>query len=576
MTKQRYDVISSEPSNPWMAGISSLFTRDFFESVRDHLNDGGIFVQFAHGYSMDWSVFSMIGRTFADVFPNSIIVNTDPASRGGDYLLIGVKGEGKMDAETAAKRLEFARRSKNIVLPDHRLFFNMILSEDLDELFGDGPVHSENRPRLEFAAPRLLYTNDPSIRRNIADNGRLSDGTQAIVRANRTDIERQIGFAAYALSVYRPGFAFQNGVELSKATPEQRERFSRLLEDYCRKNVDRGVFLLRDAEIRDRCVSAQMRMLETRMAAAREKAPYLRRLAEMSSSAGELDSAVAYYTRALSLYPDDVETLMSLGVVLTNQGKFAEAIEQHRRAIEIAPHSPRVYNNLGGTLARQGKIAEALTCFAEALERDPDFADAHFNMGNALASQGNLEQAAERFAAAIRLRPDFAEAYNNLANAFLSRGRFDDAIAQYTAALRIQPDYALARYGLGSALASQGRTREAIGQISRAVEIAPDYVEALTGLSWMLATGDDAALRDGVRAVRLAERARAVGGEDNPLILDTLAAAYAETGEYERAAQTARQAAAMARSAGGPEWAQEIDKRVELYARGLPFRTAAR
>jgi len=54
MTNQKYDVISSEPSNPWMAGLASLFTRDFFELARARLNDGGIFVQFAHAYEMDW------------------------------------------------------------------------------------------------------------------------------------------------------------------------------------------------------------------------------------------------------------------------------------------------------------------------------------------------------------------------------------------------------------------------------------------------------------------------------------------------------------------------------------------
>jgi tetratricopeptide (TPR) repeat protein len=171
-------------------------------------------------------------------------------------------------------------------------------------------------------------------------------------------------------------------------------------------------------------------------------------------------------------------------------------------------------------------------------------------------------------------RPGFAEAYNNLANAFLSRGRFEDAAAYYTAALRIQPQYALAEYGLGSALANQGRTREAIAHFARAVELSPDYVEALSGLAWMLATDGDAALRDGVRAVRLAERARGVAGTDNPRLLDTLAAAYAETGEYARAADTAQRAAALARSSGSEAWAQDIEKRAELYARGLPFRSA--
>jgi spermidine synthase len=571
MTNRTYDVISSEPSNPWMAGIASLFTRDFFELVKDHLNDGGIFVQFAHGYSMDWNVFAMIGRTFSEVFPNSILVNTNPSGKGGDYLLIGTKGEGKMDENVAARRLKYAQLSKNITLLDHRLFYNLILSEDLKRLFGEGPVHTENRPYLEFAAPRLLYIDDPAIRRNISDGQWLSDGTREITRRNKDDIDTQIDFAAYALSVHSPEFAFQNNVDLSAATPDQRERFSELLVDYCGNNTDRGVFSLKDGEIRERCASAQAQTLEKRMAPAKDKAPYLKRLAEISSYRGELDRAVDYYSEALSLSPNDVEAHTNLGVVLANQGKYAEAVDQHLKAIKLAPEAPRSYNNLGWTLALQGKTAEAIKSFSEALKRDPDFADAEYNMGNALASQGNLNDAAAHFASAIRLNPDFAEAYNNLGNVYLSQAKFDDAIAQYKAALRIKPDYALAHYGMAEALAGQGRTGEAISHLSKTLELSPNYVEALTGLAWMLATDSDPKLRDGARAVTLAKRACELRGDDQPLLLDTLAAAYAESGDFSRAVDTAQKAEKLARSAGGPEWAQDIEHRLELYRRGLPF-----
>ena len=141
----------------------------------------------------------------------------------------------------------------------------------------------------------------------------------------------------------------------------------------------------------------------------------------------------------------------------------------------------------------------------------------------------------------------------------------------YSAAVRVQPDYALAHYGLGSALAAQGNTRQAIEHLSRAVELDPDYVEALNHLAWILATGSDSKFRDGASAVKLAERACELTGDKHPLLLDALAAAYAESGEFDMARQTAKRAISMARSAGKPEWAEAIEKRLELYNRGLPY-----
>ena len=84
LTDRKYDVIISEPSNPWMAGLASLFTLEFFEQVRKRLNDDGIFVQWVHAYQMDWQNFSLIGRTFSQVFPQSLLVVNDPTGHAYD------------------------------------------------------------------------------------------------------------------------------------------------------------------------------------------------------------------------------------------------------------------------------------------------------------------------------------------------------------------------------------------------------------------------------------------------------------------------------------------------------------
>jgi spermidine synthase len=96
LTRQKYDCIISEPSNPWMAGLAALFTRDFFALAENRLNQDGIFVQFIHSYQMDWPTFALVGRTFAQVFPNSILVSVITTPYGADYLLVGFKGNNRL------------------------------------------------------------------------------------------------------------------------------------------------------------------------------------------------------------------------------------------------------------------------------------------------------------------------------------------------------------------------------------------------------------------------------------------------------------------------------------------------
>jgi Flp pilus assembly protein TadD len=196
-------------------------------------------------------------------------------------------------------------------------------------------------------------------------------------------------------------------------------------------------------------------------------------------------------------------------------------------------------------------------------------------MGKALASQGSIDEAVGHLSTAARLKPDFVEAHVNLGTVFLARAQFDEAAFHFGAAARIEPDVALVQYGWGTALAGQGKTAEAIGHLSRSVELQPDYVEALNGLAWALATDGSSKIRDGARAVALAERACELAGDTHPLLLDTLAAAYAESGDFDGAAATARKAMALARSAGRTDWAQDIEKRLGLYEQEIAFRSGS-
>ena len=120
LTDQSYDVIISEPSNPWMAGLAALFTRDFFALAKDRLTDEGVFVQWMHAYQMDWETFALVGRTFAGVFPNSLLLVTEPSGMGNDYLLVGFKGQDRLNLEYADPKRAHVQKSKNVTLKDPR------------------------------------------------------------------------------------------------------------------------------------------------------------------------------------------------------------------------------------------------------------------------------------------------------------------------------------------------------------------------------------------------------------------------------------------------------------------------
>jgi Flp pilus assembly protein TadD len=147
----------------------------------------------------------------------------------------------------------------------------------------------------------------------------------------------------------------------------------------------------------------------------------------------------------------------------------------------------------------------------------------------------------------------------------------DEAIAHYQAALQIKPDYAEAHNNLGNALLQKGRVDEAITHYQAALQIKPDYAEAQNNLAWVLATSPQTSLRNGSKAVELAQRANQFTGGENPIILHTLAAAYAEVGRFSDARRSAQKAIELAQAAGQKDLAGQLNDELKLYEAGLPF-----
>ena len=194
------------------------------------------------------------------------------------------------------------------------------------------------------------------------------------------------------------------------------------------------------------------------------------------------------------------------------------------------------------------------------------------NLGEALHAQGRIEEAIARFQNALRINPDQASVHSSLGVALLETGRPDESLAHLQSAVALDPHDGDAQYNMGNTLMEIGQASEALTHFNTALQINPDDTQALNNMAWILATWPDAMIRDGTKAVALAERAALLTSNKEPRTVATLAAAYAETARFPEAVKTAERAAQLARGQGNPALADSIRGQVELYRASLPSR----
>jgi tetratricopeptide (TPR) repeat protein len=273
--------------------------------------------------------------------------------------------------------------------------------------------------------------------------------------------------------------------------------------------------------------------------------------------------------------PDSFLAHNDLGLLLSQKGQMDEALEHYQKALEIKPQYVPAHYNLGNAFLQRGQWNEAIACFQKALEINPNVSRVWYNLGNAFLRSGRVEKAIVSYQETLKIRPDFWEGYNNLGNALGQAGRTDEAIAAYLKALEISPDNAGIYNNLGNALMRNGRLDEAIANFQKVLAIRPDFAEAQNSLgygAWVLATSPEASVRNGIKAVKLAEQVNRFSQGVNPLFLGTLAAAYAETGRFPEAVDTAQHAQQLAVAQNNTRLVNVLQQQIGFYKTGSPFR----
>ncbi len=305
-----------------------------------------------------------------------------------------------------------------------------------------------------------------------------------------------------------------------------------------------------------------------------------------------MDDAIAQYGEAIKLDTNYAVAHYNLGKCDgPKKGRRPRRSLEYQTALSIDPAHAEVRNNadlalpeataqrmkmnyamfhnaLGLVFTQEEQANEAVVQYQEALKLNPNYAEASYNLANALLKAGQTEEAMAQFQNAFKLDPGNAKTHNNLGTALRKMGRTGEAIAQYREALEIDPTYTPAYYNLGNALFQKGQIDEAINEYEAALKTQPNNLMLQNNLAhaiWTLATSPDSSKRNGAKAVEFAQTADQFASNNNPIILRVLAAAYAESGHFPEAIETARRA--LGRATEEQNWSLQnaLQQEISLY-----------
>jgi tetratricopeptide (TPR) repeat protein len=291
----------------------------------------------------------------------------------------------------------------------------------------------------------------------------------------------------------------------------------------------------------------------------------------MWSSKREHDKAIADYSEVIRLDPKNPDAYIARGVVRIEKGEADNAITDFNTVARLVPQAPIVYQVRGTAWRSKQEYDKAIADFSEAIRLDPENPGAYFARGLTWQDKKASDKAIGDFDKVIRLDPRNAQAYFVRGAAWSYQKDYDKAIADFNRAIRFDPKHAAAYSSRGFAWSRKKDFDKAIADFDQAVQLDRENPDGHNGCAWLRATCPDAKYRDGKKAVEAATKACELTGWKEPGLLDTLAAAYAEAGDFAAAVKWQTQAIE-----------QETDKnekadygtRLKLYREKRPFRDA--
>jgi spermidine synthase len=351
LTDARYDVIISEPSNPWISGVGALFTRDFFELARRRLNPGGILCIWIHTNLSPLS-FKSVVKTFTSLFPHATLWESIV---GDDYLLVGSEQAYALPYEKVERVLAQEASGKDlrrIGIHNVRDLMSLMMMDraGLERFSADAPIHTDDNSLLEFSAPQYIYKDERSV------------------------IVRQLEPFVHV----DPGL-----VRFEESADGQREEVRELLRTVARS----------ESQVAEIKRHARIDTLLDRAALAFQN--------------GDPAGALATYTEILRLDPEHVLTYANIGSVFTALKRYDAAESAYKKTIAINPFYLFGYLDLARLYITSGQPAAAESLLRPVLDWHPSDREVRLVLGLAYSLQKAEDKAVAEWTQALALEPNY-------------------------------------------------------------------------------------------------------------------------------------------------------------------------
>ncbi len=431
-TRDSYDVIISEPSNPWIAGVAALFTQEYYRAALHRLKPGGIFVQWLQAYSLFPEDLRMVLATFVPQFPQVTLWRGDSP----DLLLVARAQALPPESESVAWRLDRLRKlwvvpglredyeALGMRQPEALYAFYLLDDHELRQLAADPLLNTDDRTRLEYRAPRALLTH------GLEDKNRdlIMQFQKSILPANLPDDLRIDALEASAEAMIN---LEENGAAARYLGPLLGEPLS------LRRELLRGRLYLSDA----RYASAKVAFTAAQYLDP-SSLEAMWGLAEVARHRADYSTAESLLNLALLRNPTYLPALTSQYKVARDRNDWKRAVSWQLRRIAADPKpSADEYAHLGEVYLFDGQTAEAKAAFNKALEREPYSYSAHRNLAQIYVQKKQWDAARDALEFVVRYFPDGdAGTYISLASVYRFLGDPHAAEGILRKGLRVFPN----------------------------------------------------------------------------------------------------------------------------------------
>jgi arylsulfatase A-like enzyme/Tfp pilus assembly protein PilF len=269
--------------------------------------------------------------------------------------------------------------------------------------------------------------------------------------------------------------------------------------------------------------------------------------------------------KMISMQPDVHIPYSHLAAIANKLGDYDEAVKQLTKVLEIEPENVKTHNLLADIYLTQEKYELAIKQVNKSIEINPEQFGAYRQMSKVYLQQKNYEQSLHYAQKALSINPKEFYAINTLGALYNRQNKPEKAIESFKKSLAIYPKQPDVMNELGVVLYGQGKTQEALTLWQDTLAIDPNQFYAANSLGLIKATSKDKNIYDPPGALKYARQACKLTEYKHPGILDTLAAALAANGQFDKAAETAAKAIEIAKAAGQTEQAQSIQQHLDLY-----------